>query len=165
MATTKKPAGKSQKPKKPDQKPSNPLMINGQSWDRQKCIDILFNRIASSSKSIVALLKEGYEGWPMPEYMTIRRWIDEDPDLCEKYARVKEAQAEYMADEMMDIADEPPEIHPVTGGKDSAAVQHQRLRIDTRKWLMGKLKPKKYGDKLDLNHSGSVGLERLVAGE
>jgi hypothetical protein len=145
-------------------KPKHPLMLDGKSWDKQKCIDILFNRIASSSKSMVTLLKEGHDGWPLPEYMTIRRWIDEDPALCEKYARVKEDQAEYMADEMMDIADEMPLTNPITGSLDSASVQHKRLRTETRKWLMGKLKPKKYGDKLDLNHTGNIGIESLIAG-
>lgn len=145
-------------------KPKHPLMLNGQSWDKQKCIDILFKRIASSSKSIVALLAEGYEGWPMPEYMTIRRWIDADSELCEQYVRVKEDQAEFMADEMIDIADATPLMHPITGAVDPGSVQHARLRAETRKWLMGKLKPKKYGDKIDLNHSGNIGIESLIAG-
>ena len=30
-------------------------------------------------------------------------------------------------------------------------VQRSRLRIEARKWLMGKLKPKKYGEKLDVD--------------
>jgi outer membrane lipoprotein-sorting protein len=37
-----------------------------------------------------------------------------------------------------------------------AAVQAQRLRVDTRKWLMAKMKPKVYGEKLDLTSDGKV---------
>jgi len=153
---------KNDKPAKKPETPKHPLMLNGQSWDRQKVIDILFQRIASSSKSIVMLLKEGHEGWPLPEYMTIRRWIDEDDELCKQYARVKEDQAEFMAGEMMDIADEMPLTNPITGAIDGAAVQHQKLRTETRKWLMGKLKPKKYGDRINLDHAGSIGIEKLI---
>ncbi len=35
-------------------------------------------------------------------------------------------------------------------------VQRSRLRIDTRKWLAGKLKPKKYGDRINLDHAGEI---------
>ncbi len=41
---------------------------------------------------------------------------------------------------------------------DTEAIQRSRLRIETRKWLMGKLKPKKYGDKLELEHGGKIAL-------
>jgi len=145
-------------------KPKHPLMLNGQSWDRQKVMDILCERVASSSKSLVTLLKAGHDGYNLPSYVIISKWMADDPDLVNQYARAKEQQAEYMADEMMDIADEMPLTNPITGSLDSASVQHQRLRTDTRKWLMGKLKPKKYGDKVALDHSGNIGIEQLIAG-
>jgi hypothetical protein len=39
----------------------------------------------------------------------------------------------------------------------SVAVQRARLKVDTRKWLLSKLQPKKYGDKLDMNVAGKDG--------
>lgn len=144
-------------------KPANPLMLDSKSWNKQAVMDILCERVASSSKSLVTLLREGHEGHKLPSYVIISKWMAADAELVNQYARAKEQQAEYMADEMMDIADEMPLINPITGAIDSAAVQHQRLRTETRKWLMGKLKPKKYGDKIDLNHSGNIGIELLVA--
>lgn len=41
---------------------------------------------------------------------------------------------------------------------DAASVQHARLKVDTRKWLVSKMLPKVYGDKLDIEHSGNVGI-------
>ena len=51
------------------------------------------------------------------------------------------------------------------GGGD---VQRDRLRVDTRKWLMSKLHPERYGDKTKLEHSGRVetpGLTLMLNGE
>ena len=42
------------------------------------------------------------------------------------------------------------------------AIERTRLRIDARKWMMARILPKKYGDKLDLNHSGEVAVKRVV---
>lgn len=69
-----------------------------------------------------------------------------------------------MAEEILEIADdgsqdtEEIEISEgVTSTRTNAEViQRSRLRVDTRKWLMSKLAPKKYGDKLGLEHSGEV---------
>ena len=65
--------------------------------------------------------------------------------FAERYARARTTQMEAMAEEILAISDD-----------DEAEKQRSKLRVDTRKWLMSKLAPKKYGDKLDLNHSGSV---------
>jgi hypothetical protein len=43
-------------------------------------------------------------------------------------------------------------------------LQRSRLRVDTRKWIASKLKPKKYGDKVEHEHSGKLTLEQLVTG-
>lgn len=83
----------------------------------------------------------------MPSIATIFNWLRTEPLFLENYMRAREHQADTFADEMADIADNP------TGD-----VQRDRLRVDTRKWITSKLKPKKYGDKVDVEHSGSVGV-------
>lgn len=40
---------------------------------------------------------------------------------------------------------------------DSTAVQRNRLRVDARKWLLSKMAPKKYGDKVTQEHTGANG--------
>jgi hypothetical protein len=71
------------------------------------------------------------------------------PEFVEQYTRAREIQAEYFADEICDIFDNPPDVT-------SDHVQHARLRMDARKWLMSKMLPKKYGDRVELAHSGSI---------
>ena len=44
------------------------------------------------------------------------------------------------------------------GRVDSAAVQHQRLRVDARKWLLSKIVPKVYGDRVAVDHAGGVAI-------
>jgi hypothetical protein len=43
-------------------------------------------------------------------------------------------------------------------------IQRAKLRVETRKWMLGKMAPKKYGDKQQIEHSGNLTLEALVAG-
>ena len=80
---------------------------------------------------------------------TFLSWVDQDKDLSEQYARARSDMIDKIADDIIKIADE--EMIPTGEGKvDNAMVQKQRLRVDTRKWLLSKLAPKKYGDKLEL---------------
>ncbi len=87
----------------------------------------------------------------MPNEETIYRWVINIEDFSKKYRLAREMQQERHLDELIEIADDPPPLTPM-GTTDSGAVQHARLRIDTRKWAMARLSPKKYGEKLDMNH-------------
>jgi hypothetical protein len=73
----------------------------------------------------------------MPSYAAVCVWLREDREFQEQYARAREAQADSLAEEIIEIAD----------GKGD--VQRDRLRIDARMWYAGKLRPKKYGAKPD----------------
>lgn len=84
----------------------------------------------------------------------------------EQYARAKEQQAELMAMDIMQIADEPVKRYIDANGvsrMESADVQDKRVRIDTRKWLMSKMAVKKYGDKLQTEISGINGGPIIIA--
>lgn len=70
-----------------------------------------------------------------------------DEKLKADLAAAKEAGVDRMADEIIDIADAPVRVAP-DGRIDTGAVQKQKLQIDTRKWLMSKLSPKRYGDSM-----------------
>jgi transposase-like protein len=78
----------------------------------------------------------------MPAESTIYLWLAKESAFSERYARAREQQADVYAQEIVSIADE---------AKDA---QIARLQMDARKWAASKLAPKKYGDKLDLNHGG-----------
>jgi hypothetical protein len=82
----------------------------------------------------------------MPDKTTVFKWLRERPEFLAQYARAKEESADAMADEILEIADNPEED-----------AQSRRVRIDARKWIASKLKPKKYGDKIDATLSGPDG--------
>jgi hypothetical protein len=102
----------------------------------------------------------------MPAMSTVFRWLQAHKSFQEQYARAKEVGLESMADEILEIADDECTMvkHPADEDQmvevvfDSTAVARNRLRVDTRKWLLSKLAPKKYGDKVDVNanHSGGI---------
>lgn len=105
-----------------------------------------------SLKSIT--LSEG-----MPRQATVYEWLIRYPEFAESYARAREEQADTLADEIIAIADEVPEVVPVIDKRtgeliehklDNAFLQWQKNRIDARKWTAMKLKPKKYGDRVAL---------------
>ena len=81
---------------------------------------------------------------------TFLRWVDDDATLAENYARAREDLIERMATEIMEISDQDVGV-AVDGKKDRAAVQKHRLQVDTRKWLLSKLAPKKFGDKIEVS--------------
>lgn len=98
-------------------------------------------------------------GSDMPHLSTVMRWLA-DPDRAdfrEQYAHAREVQADTLFDECLDIADDASGDTKVTEGGGEVCntefVQRAKLRIETRKWMVGKLAPKKYGDKIDLTSS------------
>lgn len=82
----------------------------------------------------------------MPTRQTFYNWLMEDAEFFDNYTRAREAQADFFADEITEIADT--ETDP----------QKARNRIDARKWAAGKLKPKLYGDRLQIDGDLNVKL-------
>lgn len=71
----------------------------------------------------------------MPSTSSVFRWLDSVPAFRERYARARQEQAETFADEIVALAD-----------RDDLDPQDKRVRVDARKWVAAKLKPKVYGD-------------------
>lgn len=98
----------------------------------------------------------------MPHQDTIMAWLDgSKPAFSEQYARAREAQADKLAEEALQIADDgrSDTYLDAEGNEktDNEAIQRSRLRVDTRKWLASKMAPKKYGDKIQAEHTGANG--------
>lgn len=96
-------------------------------------------------------------------------WVSEDRKLQEQYKSAREAMIDKIADDTVALSEESPERGP-DGKVDTGWVSNQRLRIDTRKWLLSKLAPKKYGDKIEVSGDADSPLkieriERVVIGE
>jgi len=84
----------------------------------------------------------------MPDIERFRRWIFADPQRKARYYEAREAGAEKIEDEMLDIAD----------GEGMEDVQRSTLRINTRKWLLGVWNRKRYGEskQIDVNHTVDI---------
>jgi hypothetical protein len=94
----------------------------------------------AEGKSLLAICKQ--DG--MPARSTVNGWLASDPEFLDKYVRAREAQADTLADENLEIAD-------AATAEDHAVA---RLKIDTRKWYTAKVAPKKYGDRIVNEHTG-----------
>lgn len=92
--------------------------------------------LLASGESLVKVCKRP----GMPDKSTVFRWIAEQEGFRDKYAKATEARADAIFEEMFDIADD---VIP-----DSAEVAKARLRVDTRKWALARMNPRKYGDKV-----------------
>lgn len=94
----------------------------------------------------------------MPAEATIRAWaLDDVNGFNAQYTRAVQLRAMGWAEEVVEISDDGSNdtyIDPNTGQEKTNAevVARSRLRVDTRKWMLSKVLPKVYGDKLDVNH-------------
>ena len=120
----------------------------------QKVADIICMML-SEGMSLRQILKADTTG-TLPAQSTVYEWLLRHPLFAEQYARAREEQADTLADEIISIADEQPEVIAVTDKQgawiehklDGAFLQWQKNRIEARKWTAMKLKPKKYGDRM-----------------
>lgn len=96
-----------------------------------------------------------------PAESTFRDWVDADEDLAAQYARAREARAEVIFEQCLAIADsQEGDIIPSPDGGEQInhdVINRARLRIDTRRWMLGKMQPKKYGDKVQVDNTSSDG--------
>lgn len=87
--------------------------------------------------------------------------VNNDETLMSQYTRAREERADKIFEEILDIADDGTNdfMTIVKGDKeynveDKEVTNRSRLRIDARKWMLGKMQPKKYGDKIDVTSDG-----------
>ena len=108
--------------------------------------------LLAQGQSLVTICKADH----MPTRKCVNEWRDKYPDFGISYARAREDQADYLAEEILSISDES-EVYAKYQGDDvtlelsGVAVQRNRLRADSRKWYASKLNPRKYGDKTILS--------------
>ena len=128
--------------------------------------DIICEKLASG-QSMRSISKDE----EMPCCSTMFKWIREIEEFSQQYAKAKEESADAMLEDMFDIADDANndwmEAHGDSEGyrQNGEAIQRSKLRVDVRKWAASKLKPKKYGDKQQIEHSGKIGLADLTDAE
>jgi hypothetical protein len=95
----------------------------------------------------------------------VRYWVTYEPTCAARYARARNAHLDNMEEEILDIADDmrndivrDRDGNPVIDGRGNPLVNHEyvqrtRLRVETRKWMLSKLRPQVYGDNVNINQT------------
>jgi hypothetical protein len=133
----------------------------------------LGDKICEGIAKGISLAKQcAVKGMPAPS--SIYKWRREFIEFSENYERAREDQADFMVEEILDIADNQVEQPLIIEGepytidgklvmvKDAVGVSHAKLRVDTRKWAASKFKPNRYADKIQQELSGPDGSELSV---
>lgn len=114
----------------------------------QEIADMICSRLMEG-ESLNSICKD--EGFPAKG--TVCRWLATNESFQDQYARAREFQADALADEIIDIADDSSNDWMERNDPDNPGwqlngdhVQRSKLRMEARKWVAAKLKPKKYGD-------------------
>ena len=115
---------------------------------KRKILDFIFDDI-SKGMSLRKSCKQN--GIPR---ITFFDWIDKNEKEADRYARARQQGIEARFESIEEDYSEEPQRDPETGKIDSAWVQLQKLKIDSKKWELSKLAPKKYGDKIDVTSKG-----------
>jgi hypothetical protein len=120
--------------------------------------------ISTSNRSIASICKD-FNISPSSIYI----WLQEHEEFLKLYARAKEWQADFLAEEILEIADDSSQDVKIIGNgeyerevENSEFISRSRLRVDSRKWLASKLKPQKYGDLAKIEHSGEVKGQNII---
>jgi hypothetical protein len=121
--------------------------------DRRKEIDIICDRI-TEGESLRSILKDN-KPFSKSTFLDI---VDANSDIADQYARAMADRQDVLFEEIITIAD--------SQENDINAIQRNRLQIDARKWVLGKMNPKKYGDKIDMTSGGEkINIINLGDGE
>lgn len=125
----------------------------------QKVADTICERLANGESLRAICVSED-----MPDKATVFRWLGDDARAVfrDQYARARESQADALFDEMLDIADDGSndwmekrnaDGENIGWTENGEALRRSALRVEARKWMAGKLRPKKYGDKLEIDNN------------
>ena len=108
------------------------------------CWQIMTEQMSLGKSLSSALKSEG-----MPSYHAVMLMLRKSPEFRTMYEKAIEDRADRLAEEILELADEQmPD--GLEGAQASAWVQQKRMQVDARKWIASKLKPKMYGDRIDV---------------
>lgn len=95
------------------------------------------------------------KGEDMPAISSVFKWLREIKGFSEQYDTAKKESSEALNEILLDLGDDAIALSQSVDSKASnAVVQAVKLKADNMKWYMSKMKPKKYGDKLDMTTNG-----------
>jgi len=134
-------------------------MSEQKQYTLEELFDQIITEITEESKSIRAALVNKMSS------QTFYRLL-EDEVKAKRYTRACEVRADNMAEDMLNISDSvEDDIIVLEDGREvvnNNVIQRDRLRVDTRKWLLAKMNPKKFGDKIDMSSSDGSMTPKVV---
>jgi len=141
----------------PSDKPKRPADFN------DEIFDIICERMTEGKG-----LRKICEDPEMPSRQTFLRWIEKDTGRQSKYQAAREALMDWYGEEILTIAwDSSKDTIPADGKRparcDNEWVNRSRLKVDTLKFLMAKLHPRRYGDRLPETVEEKTGVAELMA--
>ncbi|MCI0998947.1 terminase small subunit protein [Ochrobactrum sp. C6C9] len=127
----------------------------------QEIADAICERLADGDSLRTICDEEDF-----PARSTVFKWLSQNKAFSDQYARAREEQADALFDEILSIADDGRNDWMEKHGKEGEnigwqengeALRRSQLRIDARKWMAGKLRPKRYGDRTQMELTGPQG--------
>lgn len=123
-------------------------------------IETMFKKVVKAVEN-GASLRSALKLPGTPAASTFTKWCDNDEKMAKRYARATEKRAEAIFEDILNIADENYKDTYIDDNgierTDNDVVQRSKLRIDARKWVLAKMHPTKYGDRIDVT-SGNKAL-------
>jgi hypothetical protein len=100
----------------------------------------------------------------MPNKRTVLRWVEKSPELQAQYSLAILARADHHFEEILEIADKvrlgSKKTIKADGGIEITKgdmIERARLQVDARKWVLARMNPKKYGERVTNEHTGGNG--------
>lgn len=126
----------------------------------QELADLICEKLADGES-----MRKVCEAECMPAKRTIFNWLRTNEEFLHQYEKAKVEAADKYAEEIIEIADDGRNDYIMRQNADGSEyevvntehIQRSRLRVDARKWVSSKLKPKKYGDKVTTELTGKDG--------
>jgi len=136
-----------------------PIMSNGKN-NKQEDFQAKFNQVCKIISEEGLSLRKAVKGIMSRDKFD--SMCADSEENASQYARAREDRADKMFEEILEIADSSEDDIEKVGGEDEAVfmkknrelIERTKIRIDARKWMLGKMMPKKYSDKLDITTNG-----------
>lgn len=148
------------------QKPGTPKMGRPSKYSPEIAARIC-EAISTSTKGLHSICQAA----DLPGVTTVMMWLRDHEDFRKQYAHAREAQADFLGGQILDIADDGSnDLMTIEKGDSSYEMENKevtnrsKLRVDARKWLMSKLAPKKYGDKIEVSGDAANPLTVKITG-
>jgi hypothetical protein len=119
----------------------------------------IFERVVEDvyrGRSLQSLIQDDHRAISYEDFL---RWVKREPSRHERFKEAQEMRTEFLAGEILEIADGVEAVDPTSND----TVNRDKLRIDTRKWLMSAHNKKRYGEVKQVELGGTISITEALA--